>query len=303
MRCRGRGLRTNDEGEEPVRSIDDEGVNERFSEGTSARWIRTTPNGGTLDVGASGLRFALPEGARAGVYSDAQIDDYGTLPPSRFPWRPPLHLEVRARASHPAHPARQLPPDQLENQQWLRGTAGFGFWNYPFSLTGAVLRLPEAIWFFAASPPSDMALVPGSPGWGWKAQVVHAHRSGAVLAAAPTAAAVVWARLSRREQAAARWVQRLSGASEAALDADLRAWHSYTIDWRHDHARFTVDGVEALSVANPPRGPLGFVAWIDNQYAIATPRGQFHFGTLATSPEWLELESLHIMPGANGARV
>lgn len=278
----------------------DMGVSERFSEGLSARWIRTIPNGGTLETGPTGLRLALPDGALAGVYSDAQIDDYGTLPPSRFPWRPPLHMEVRARASHPAHPAREMPPDRLEDQRWFRGTVGFGFWNYPFSLTGAVLRLPEAIWFFGASPPSNMALVPGSVGWGWKAQVVHAHRPGVALAALPTAAAVAWARLSRRERMAAHWVQRLSGTHEAALETDLREWHTYTIDWRQDRARFAVDGVEALSVANPPTRALGFVAWIDNQYAIATPRGQFRFDTLATGPEWLEIESLHILPGADG---
>lgn len=274
-----------------------ERVYESFSEGLSARWTRVTPHGGTIETGPTGLRLALPEGARAGVYSDAQIDDYGNLPLSRFPWRPPLHLQVKARASHPAHPTRSLPADTLENQQWLRGTAGFGFWNYPFSLSGAVLRLPEAIWFFAASPPSNMALVPGSPGWGWKAQVVHANRPGALLAALPTAAAVVWGRISRREQAAARWVQRLSGTAEAPLDADLREWHTYEIDWRFDRARFAVDGIEVLSVVNPPRGPLGFVAWVDNQYAIATPRGQFRFDTLATGPEWLEVESLQILPG------
>lgn len=274
-----------------------ERVYESFSEGLNSRWTRVTPHGGTIETGPTGLRLALPEGARAGIYSDAQIDDYGNLPLSHFPWRPPLHLQVKARASHPAHPTRSLPADTLENQQWLRGTAGFGFWNYPFSLSGAVLRLPEAIWFFAASPPSNMALVPGSPGWGWKAQVVHANRPGALLAALPTAAAVVWGRISRREQAAARWVQRLSGTAEAPLDADLREWHTYEIDWRFDRARFAVDGVEVLSVVNPPRGPLGFVAWVDNQYAIATPRGQFRFDTLATGPEWLEVESLQILPG------
>jgi hypothetical protein len=281
----------------------DMGVSERFGEGLSARWIRTIPNGGTLETSPTGLRLALPDGALAGVYSDAQIDDYGTLPPSRYPWRPSLHLEVRARASHPAHPAREMPPERLEDQRWLRGTVGFGFWNYPFSLTGAVLRLPEAIWFFGASPPSNMALVPGSVGWGWKAQVVHAHRPGVALAALPTAAAVAWARLSRRERMAAQWVQRLSGTHEAALETDLREWRTYTIDWRHDQARFAVDGVEALTVANPPTRALGFVAWIDNQYAIATPRGQFRFDTLATGSEWLELESLRILPGADGARV
>lgn len=283
-----------------MRRTADDALYERFGEeGLSARWTRTMLNGGSLDTGPTGLRFALPNGARAGVYSDAQIDDHSTLAPSRFPWRPPLHVEVRARASHAAHPARPLPPDTLEHQQWLRGTAGFGFWNNPLSLSGAALRLPDAMWFFAASPPSNMALVPGSVGWGWKAQVVHSNRVGAVLSALPTAAAVAWGRISRRERAAARWVQRMSGTEEASLDANLREWHTYVIDWRPERARFAVDGAEVLSVENPPRGPLGFIAWIDNYYAIATPRGQLHLSTLASGPEWLEIESLRIMPGDN----
>lgn len=278
-------------------------VSEQFSEGLSDRWTRLTPNGGAVDVGTAGVRLSSPNGARTGRYTNAQIDDYGYRPPLRFLWRPPLHLEVRARASHPAHPARQAPPDQAEDQRWLRGTAGFGFWNHPFTVTSVALRLPKAVWFFAASPPSDMALVPGSPGWGWKAQVVHTHRPGVALGAAPTAAAMAWAIASRQEGLASRWVQRISGTVEAPLDADLRQWHTYTIDWRADRARFAVDGVEALSVAHPPRGPLGFVAWIDNQYAVVTPRGRFRFGTLTTGPQWLELESLRILPGANGARL
>src|SRR5262245_35741648 len=168
-------------------------VDDDFDGALDRRWTRTCPGGGLLAVRDSALRMELPA-ARAGVYSDAQIDDYGSLSPPRFAWRPPLRLEVRARASHPAHPAHPTSgsagavPDDV--QVCLRGTAGFGFWNYPFSLSGTVLRLPDAIWFFYASPPSNMALVPGNPGFGWKAQVVHAHRPQALLAAPPTAASV-----------------------------------------------------------------------------------------------------------------
>jgi hypothetical protein len=263
-----------------------------------ARWTRTCPGGGTLTVASSALRLALP-GAVSGRYSDAQIDDYDHLPPARFPWWPPLHMEVRARTSHdayPAHPARALPETPHEPQTALRGTFGFGFWNYPFSLSGRVLRLPDAVWFFGASPPSNMALVPGIPGWGWKAQVVHSHRWQAVAACVPALPAVGWARLSGREALAARWVRRVSGAAERPLEADLREWHTYRLDWRPEVARFAVDGAEVLAVANPPRGPLGFVAWIDNQYAVATPRGAFGFGTLASGPEWLDLDALTILP-------
>jgi hypothetical protein len=56
-------------------------------------------------------------------------------------------------------------------------------------------------------------------------------------------------------------------------------------------AVFGVDGATVLRAPNPPRGPLGFVTWVDNQFAVATPRGQFHFGTLdAAEKQWLELD-------------
>ncbi|MEO7003082.1 MAG: hypothetical protein ABI068_14820 [Ktedonobacterales bacterium] len=269
------------------------------------RWAQLTPGGGRLRLADSALRFAI-ERAEAGAYSDAQIDDY-SLRGRRAPqllWRPPLRMEARARASHPIQSASA--PDAADGDQAqhsLRGTAGFGFWNYPLSITGAVLRLPDAIWFFASSPPSNMALVPGVPGWGWKAQVVHAHRFGALAAGIPLAGAALRARLTGNNAPAARWMQRVTGAHEVSLTdapdpalADITRWHNYRIEWRREVARFFVDDVEALAVPQPPQGPLGFVAWIDNQYAIATPRGELGFGMLASGPEWLELDYLRITP-------
>jgi hypothetical protein len=261
------------------------------------RWTRFCPGGGTLTCADSILRLAFPA-AQSGRYTDAQIDDYGDRPRLAFPWRPPLRLEVRARTSHPQHvPAAAARPTSVADPAptpTLRGTTGFGFWNYPFSVKGAVLTLPEAVWFFYASPPANMALVPGVPGCGWKAQVVHAHRWGAVGAAIPTLAAVVGARLTGRDGAAARWVHRLSAAAEAHLALPLTDWHAYALEWRPEAARFWVDGQEALVAPHPPPGPLGFVAWIDNQFAIATPRGGFGFGTLDAGPQWLELAHVRI---------
>jgi hypothetical protein len=263
------------------------------------RWTRTCPGGGELTCADSVLRLAF-EGAARGTYTDAQIDDYDHLPRRRYPWRPPLRLDVRARASHPQHPPL-APPLGNTAAGVLRGTAGFGFWNYPFSTTGAVLTLPDAVWFFYASPPSNMALVPGSPGWGWKAQVVHAHRWGALAAAGPALAAAGWARVTGREGPAARWVLRLTGAVEAPLPHALTGWHDYAIEWRPRSARFLVDADEVLLVPDPPSGPLGFVAWIDNQYAVATPRGELRFGTLDTGPQWLELAHIRARPlGSDG---
>jgi hypothetical protein len=271
-------------------------IDDDFAGTLASHWKRTCPGGGTLDVSASILRLALPS-VPAGRYADAQLDDYSGLRLQQFPWRPPLRLEVRARASHPVCPP--LPGDAeagSSQQTYLRGTAGFGFWNFPLTMAGGVPRLPDALWFFAASPPSNMALVPGIPGRGWKAQVVHAYRWGAVLAGIPALGAVGWAALTSRERVAARWVQRVTGASERLLAAELTEWHDYTIEWRRAEARFLVDGVEVLTAPDPPRGPLGFVAWIDNQYAVATPRGQLRFGTIATGPEWIELDYVRIAP-------
>ncbi len=264
-----------------------------FSAGLDPYWSITRPGDGLVEVIDSNLRLELPS-AVAGAYSDAQIDDYSGRRRDMFPWRPPLTMTIRARFSHLVHPIPMADADA--NQRLLRGTAGFGFWNYPLSLTGAAQRLPDAIWFFGASQPSNMALVPGMPGWGWKAQVVHAHRLGAVAALGPTALSALWGRLSGREQAAARWVQRLTGAQEALLRNDPREWATYEIEWLPERATFRVNDATVLVVENPPAGPLGFVAWVDNQYAVATPRGELRFGTITSEREWLELEYIRIQP-------
>ncbi|MBE3559853.1 MAG: hypothetical protein IMW89_11600 [Ktedonobacteraceae bacterium] len=260
-----------------------------FDMAVGQRWMQTCLGTGSLSVDASVLRMSLPAVAQ-GTYADAQIDDYGQLARSAFPWRPPLRMEVRARASLPVANATCFD----ESEHMLRGTAGFGFWNYPFSARGDILMLPEAIWFFYASPPSNMALVPGLPGCGWKAQVVHSMRPGALMAVLPTALAVAWGRLSGHTHPAARWLQRLSGAHEALLDVDLTQWHTYALEWRVNEAIFHVEDHCVLRVPDPPTRPLGFVAWLDNQCAIATPRGELRFGTVSTEAQWLELDYVRI---------
>ena len=89
-------------------------------------------------------------------------------------------------------------------------------------------------------------------------------------------------------------MQRMTGAQEALLDIDMSGWHTYALDWYPDAATFRVDGELVLRAPGPPTRPLGFVAWLDNQFAIATPRGDFHFGTLNSGPQWLEMDSVRI---------
>jgi hypothetical protein len=235
-----------------------------------------TPGGGRVERDGPVQRLAVGPVVRG--YADAQLDDYAGLRRGRFRWCAPARLRVRARLSAGA-----------------RGTAGFGFWNNPFGPQAGWPALPDAVWFFYASPPNAMELVPGVPGDGWKAAVVHAARPGAPAWGLPVVAALAWARLTGRTARAGRWLQRLTGAHEAVLAADPADWHAYEIDWGRDAAVFCVDGAEVLRAPGPPRGPLGLVIWIDNQYAVVTPRGVLGGGIVALeSEQWLELEELTV---------
>jgi hypothetical protein len=90
-------------------------------------------------------------------------------------------------------------------------------------------------------------------------------------------------------------MQRLAGAHEAILSTDMTKWHTYTLEWRRNQSLFWVDDELVLHAPQSPTRPLGFVAWIDNAYAIATPRGELRFGTVASErPQWVEMDSVKI---------
>lgn len=231
------------------------------------------------DAGVTYLRLA--DASRA-AYSNAQLDDYAGRPRRAFPWRPPLRLTVRARFSHPAGA--------------LKGTAGFGFWNNPLppGMRG-LPRLPRAVWFFYSSPPSNMALAMGVPGPGWKAATFNAMQPTfyALAPFAPLGALLM--RVPALYRALWPLGQRAIGLSEALLPVAMDEWHTYTLEWRPARATFFVDGALVHAAPCAPPGPLGFVTWLDNQYAIVTPQGRLGFGFLdAPGAQWLALESVQI---------
>ncbi|MCX7854561.1 MAG: hypothetical protein N2556_01045 [Anaerolineae bacterium] len=243
-------------------------------------WVYTVGAGSVETVGQA-LRFCLTD-ALATRYSDAQIDDYRGRPRRRFPWRPPLRMTVRARFSHPAGV--------------LRGTAGFGFWNDPFLMTGGRMpALPRAVWFFYASPPSDMKLDLETPGWGWKAAIIDAGNPRALLWAPLAPLLVPLMNLPVLYRRFWPPIQQALRVREALIGADMTGWHTYTLEWREGDVRFEVDGEPLLEAAPSPRGPLGFVMWMDNQYMIATPWGRLAWGLLdVPGAQWMEVEEAKI---------
>ena len=219
------------------------------------------------------------------AYVNAQLDDYQGLARRDFLWRPPLCLRVRARFSHEA--------------AYLHGTAGFGFWNDPFLMTGWRLPAPpSALWFFFASPPSDMALAQGVAGCGWKAAVIDAGRTKALrwLPLAPFLVPAMHSQAIHRR--IWRRIQHDLGIAEATVGGAMTAWRRYEIVWGERSTTFWVDGEPVLQDAPSPHGALGLVMWIDNQYMVVHPSGRLAHGVLRLPrAQWLEIDALEVVRG------
>lgn len=215
------------------------------------------------------------------AYHDAQVSDYMGLKRRNFPNRAPLKLSLRAHVS--------LSAEQLV------GTLGFGFWNQPFVPDITDFRLPRATWFFFAAPPNHMTLAKGSSGHGFKVATIDATRPlffalapfapiGFLLMRVPQLYRLLWP--------IGQWS---IGVAEKELEVNISESHLYELHWLKDQVQFYVDEDLVFTSPYSPRGPLGFIAWIDNQYAIVTPQGQFGFGKSEVSqPQSLTISELKI---------
>jgi hypothetical protein len=266
-----------------------------FSQPLVPPWRVTEIGRGQVTQSPGALRLSLPS-TPAGQYSDAQITDYAGKPD--FRWRPPLRLTITAHFElgvpdmHGRIPgyapteAREVHPELATGNGQLVGTAGFGFWNHPFVPGERGFRLPSVAWFFFSAPPSNMALADGVPGPGWKAATLDATRPQ-FLALAPTAPiGILLTRIPALYRRLWPVGQRALGVSEGLLDTSLLfERHTYTLDWRRDSITFAVDGAQVHRTPSAPRGPMGFIAWIDNQYAVVTPQGRFAWGLVPVAGE------------------
>ncbi len=230
----------------------------------------------------NGIRFVVDH-VGAAKYHNAQIYDYANLKRSQYPDRPPLRMIVEACFSH--------------NADQMKGTAGFGFWNEPIKPGVRGFQFPRDIWFFFGGQPTDLALANGVPGYGWKAAVLDTSRWASRLAIPTLPVGVLLMRIRALYRRLWPLYQRAIGAAEALLSFDMRDMHTYRLDWLRHKASFYVDDRLILETSRSPRGPLGFVAWMDNSYAIVTPQGQFKLGyTTVPGCQWLELHDLVLEP-------
>ncbi len=194
-----------------------------------------------------------------------------------------MRLDLKARVSQQAGP----------------GTWGFGFWNDPYGFScgpGESLprlpALPQAAWFFGASPRCYLSFRDDKPGNGLYAQVL----SGASFRPKLILAALELPFAPKRSR---RILAEVIAEDGAAVTTDPRDWHKYQVDWKPSETSFEVDGIKVLMSSISPKAPLGLVVWIDNQYAAFDPEGHIRWGVEASAEEqWLEVKDLELsLPG------
>jgi hypothetical protein len=216
-------------------------------------------------------------------YYLAQLDDHTRRHRNNYRWKPPLTLSLQARAS-----AENIP-----------GTWGFGFWNDPFGfllnygrLATYLPALPEAVWFFHASPQNYLSFRDDLPANGFLAASFKARKVfPALLALASPVMAL--ALTPWTSSVVRRLLRRFVQQDATTISPIVSDWHTYELDWQADVVRFRVDGTDILQTSVSPPGPLTLVIWLDNQYAALPPGGRLSYGTLANpQPASLEIRDI-----------
>ena len=243
---------------------------------------------GELTPTARGWIFRIPAGP-AHRYRLSQLDDHLGMARTEYPWRPPMRMQLEARAS-----AEMLP-----------GTWGFGLWNDPYGFSfgpgNGFLRLPalpQAAWFFFSSPTSYLSFRDDKPANGLLAQLFAGRGFSPVLFRA-VATLPFWPKTARQlfsrvvlEDAARVGGEAPNEGAKPPVE-DVTQWHKYGLEWMPEGTVFHVDETPVLRSLLSPRPPMGLVIWIDNQYAGFTPQGKLTWGLEENlEPAWVEIRDL-----------
>ncbi len=219
--------------------------------------------------------------AQSGQLSCSQLDDYRLLSSRDFPHRPPVKLSLWARFSHPA--------------SRFSGTAGFGFWNDPFMMSGRKkLTLPVASWFFLAGKDCHMEMVDGQGGQGLKAATLNGWRLPFLFNLPLLPFQLPWMRSTRfRRWLWPKW-KKWAAVEERTLELDLCAWQKYELEWLEHKTIFRINGVVVLTSAPAPKGPFGLVIWLDNQVLQLRPWGSLRYYRANIQNQWMEIRDLQV---------
>ena len=233
---------------------------------------------------SNGWRLEIPSG-KVRTYRLAQLDDYARLPRTHFCHAPSVTINLTARAS-----SANLP-----------GTWGFGFWNDPLSFSlgfgkssARLPVLPNAAWFFHASPQNWLSIHEGLPGNGFFAGTFRSPRYRSILLALMLPV-IPWMAVRPISRIFRKWAGKLVHQDSTAIQVDVTERHKYSIQWLRETCLFKIDDGTILHTSTSPMPPLGLVLWIDNQFAAWSQDGKVRFGTLDNPDAWVEIEDLVII--------
>jgi hypothetical protein len=242
---------------------------------------RATKNASVKKI-ENGWRLGIGAGD-ASSYRDAQLDDYSGLRRSGFPHRPSTTLNPSTTFS--------LSLCARTSTLSAAGTWGFGLWNDPFGLSlgfgGSPFRLPalpNAAWFFYASPQNYLSFTDDKPAQGFLAQTFRSPKFHPLLI--PAGLALPFSPLRKVTR---NLLSKVIDEDSSALSVDTTQWHRYRLEWGAKRVLFYVDDALVFESPVSPSPPMGVIIWIDNQYAAFTPEGKIAFGVLAGKEEWLEV--------------
>jgi len=248
-----------------------------------------SPDARVLKTGENSWHLEIPANTKHG-YRLAQLDDHGSLRRGDFPWQPPLTLSLQARVS-----SEELP-----------GTWGFGLWNDPFSFMIAYNKvvprfpaLPDAAWFFHASPQNYLSLRDDLPANGFLAATFSSVKVPLVVLAlaSPGMALTLIPGLAGLVRG---WLRSLIHQDAAQIQTHVTEWHAYRLVWEPGLVRLSLDGTEILQTKIAPHGRLSLVIWIDNQFAALPPVGRLRYGTLPNpAPAWMEIRDFEMLDSAS----
>ncbi len=230
-----------------------------------------------------GWRLEIPAGSR-NTYRLAQLDDYVVLSRRLFHHSPPWTISLQAKVS-----ASGLP-----------GTWGFGLWNDPFGFSlgfgrteGRLPVLPNAAWFFHASPPNWLSFRDGIPARGFFAGSIKSPPIPSLLLA-PALLSLPFLVIRPVSRLLRKLAARVVRQDAVEISVDVTQLHEYSFSWLREKCLFKVDGLPLLETSVSPHPPLGLVFWIDNQFASWDPEGHLAYGTLENPASILEVKSIEI---------
>jgi hypothetical protein len=154
--------------------------------------------------------------------------------------------------------------------------------------------LPNAAWFFFASPENYLSIRNDHPSSGFLAAAFHSPSTSPLrlvpqLALVPLLFFHPWARRIRAK------LSQVIDEQSIQLGVDVTQWNYYRLNWRTNKVEFSINSEPVFVSPTSPSGPLGLVIWLDNQYASFKPSGEIKMGVLKSStPAWMEIEGLEI---------